>query len=122
MAEILVHIEPQENLGNKIVLNQENANKLNAKTGNTIFYSDKTSGISGEAILQIGDCNEYIALMDSNIHNQFENNMKWMGSFTLKVRQSTPPPSSTINPTKPTPTTPTPPKPSYTSVQPSQPQ
>ncbi|MHA1230636.1 MAG: vWA domain-containing protein [Candidatus Helarchaeota archaeon] len=123
MSEIFVNIEPRENLGNKIVINQVNASKLQVNNGSVIIYSDKTSGITGEGIVEIGDCNDYVAYFDSNLFRQFENNMKWMGTFTLSrkeggigvssmsqmgVKSPSPPvsmPSST--PAPPTPSTPT---------------
>ena len=87
MSEIFVNIEPRENLGNKIVINQANASKLQVNNGSVIIYSDKTSGITGEGIVEIGDCNDYVAYFDSNLFSQFENNMKWMGTFTLSRKE-----------------------------------
>ncbi|MHA1268997.1 MAG: VWA domain-containing protein [Candidatus Helarchaeota archaeon] len=136
MANVFVNIEPLDNLGNNILINQDNANKLGATNGTPIVYFDQTAGITGNAVIQIGDCNDYIAYIDRTLFNQYEKNIKWMGSFTLMKQESgtgtvsqqtaqqvqAPAQSSYPSVAPPQPTQPTQPaQPSYPSVAPTQP-
>ncbi|MHA1751432.1 MAG: vWA domain-containing protein [Candidatus Helarchaeota archaeon] len=112
MVDIFLNIEPRENLGNKIIINQTNANNLQVTNGTPVIYYDKTAGISGEAIIEIGDCNDYMAFIDNNLFSQYEKNIKWMGSFTISKKESNPTistPSSQANISAPS-------QPSYPSI------
>lgn len=77
-------VEKLFGLDEYVWIHKINAQKLGVVTGSTVYYEDKTSGISGTGIVEVNnEVSEFNMMVESKLADEWEKNDRWFGALDV---------------------------------------